>query len=123
MIRPASGGWIGRGSGLSFFNARCLTAMVILKEASEVLVQTSFAEHDYVIKALAANSTDHPFDIRTLPRRPWCRKHLFDTHCLHLNNEVLAEEHDPDCAADSAEHSAAETLAATAERSLPSRAP
>ena len=24
MIRPAAGGWIGRGSGLSFSNAKCV---------------------------------------------------------------------------------------------------
>jgi hypothetical protein len=43
-------GWtIGRGSGLSFSSARCVR-----------LAQTSLAEHDHVIEALAADSPDHP---------------------------------------------------------------
>jgi hypothetical protein len=65
--------------------------MVILNESSEVLAQTSFPEHDHVIEAFASNSADHPFDIRTVPRRPRCGKHLFDAHRLHLSNEVVAE--------------------------------
>src|SRR4051794_35672993 len=67
-------------------------AMVIISEASEVLVQTSFAEHDHVIEALASNTAYQPFDIRTLPGRPRCRKHLLDAHRVHLSNEVLAED-------------------------------
>lgn len=70
----------------------CPAALVIIKEAPEVLVQTSFVEHDHVIEALAADRADHPFDIRTLPWRSWRRKHLFDAHRLRLSNEVLAED-------------------------------
>jgi hypothetical protein len=45
-----------------------------------------------VIQALAANRANHPFDIRTLPRRARGRKHLLDAHCFHLIDEFFAED-------------------------------
>ena len=45
-----------------------------------------------MIEALAANHTDKPFDIGTLPRRPRCRKYLPDSHSLHLINELQAKD-------------------------------
>ena len=42
--------------------------MVIVHERLKVLVQTAFVEHDQVIQALAADSTNDPLDVSTLPR-------------------------------------------------------
>ena len=66
--------------------------MVIINEAFEVWVQAALVEYEHVIQALAADGSDHPFDISTLPRRPWRREHLFDVHCCHPVDEVYAED-------------------------------
>jgi hypothetical protein len=48
--------------------------------------------NDHMIQALAANGADHPFDIGTLPGRPWRRKHWLDAHGLHRIDEILPED-------------------------------
>ena len=63
MIRPASGGWMGRGSGVSFCRPRCVRLRCIIG----------------VRRRCAA-------------MRPRRRKHLLDTHRLHLLDEVAAED-------------------------------
>ena len=62
-IRPASGAWMGRDSGVSFCKLRC----VRLREFSQVLRQAGFTENDHVIQALPPNGADRAFDVRTLP--------------------------------------------------------
>jgi hypothetical protein len=42
--------------------------MIVVQEPSKMPVKTSFIEYDDVVQALAANGSDDPFDIRTLPR-------------------------------------------------------
>ena len=51
--------------------------MIVVHETLQVTVQAPFAEHDYVVQALAANGADDPFDISSLPGRPRC-----DSTCL-----------------------------------------
>jgi hypothetical protein len=43
--------------------------MIAIEEISKVPVKASFVEYDDVVQALAANGSDDPFDISTLPRR------------------------------------------------------
>jgi hypothetical protein len=45
-----------------------------------------------MIEALAANGTNHPLHIGSLPRRAWCREHFLDSHVAHLFLEVMAED-------------------------------
>ena len=66
--------------------------MVIICIRRKVLVQRSFAEHDHLIQALAADRADQPFDVRPLPRRSWRRQHLLDPLRFHLVYELLAED-------------------------------
>jgi hypothetical protein len=44
-----------------------------------------------VIQALAAKGANHPIHVCSLPWRPRREKNLLDAHCLHLIDEVLAE--------------------------------
>src|SRR4051794_23430584 len=92
MIRPASGVWTARGSGLSFLQRQMGPGpMIITAESVKVAVQAGLVEYDQVIKAFATDAANDPFDIRALPRTPRGRKHLFDAHRLHLLNEVVSE--------------------------------
>ena len=52
--------------------------MIVVHEALQVTVQTPFAEHNYLVQALAADGADDPFDISPLPGGPRCRQHLVD---------------------------------------------
>ena len=45
-----------------------------------------------MIEALAANRSNHPFPIRSLPRRARCRQNFADTHVSHLFSEVIAKD-------------------------------
>lgn len=47
--------------------------------------------HDDVIRTLAANRTNQPFDISPLLGTSRRRKHLFDVHGFYLINEMLPE--------------------------------
>ena len=53
-------------------------------------VKTRFFEYDHEIEALAADRADHAFDIGTLPRRPRCRKHLFERDCERRSASVAS---------------------------------
>src|SRR4051794_32227163 len=66
--------------------------MVVVEKRSEMARQVSLVKNDHVVQALAANGPDHPFHIGALPGRARGRQHLFDTHGLHLFNEVTAED-------------------------------
>jgi hypothetical protein len=48
-------------------------------------------EDDHRIEALAANESNHPFDIGTLPRRARCRQNFADTHVSYVFSEVIAK--------------------------------
>ena len=64
--RPDSGGWIGRGAGLSFSNAKWVRfRMIIFQESLQVPVQASLVEGDEMMQAFATNRTDQPLDIRS----------------------------------------------------------
>ena len=49
-------------------------------------------ENDHVIEALAANRSNHPFYIGSLPRRARCRQNFANAHAAHLFTEVLAKD-------------------------------
>jgi hypothetical protein len=44
-----------------------------------------------MIEALAANRSNHRFDIGTLPRRARCRQNFADTHVSYVFSEVIAK--------------------------------
>jgi hypothetical protein len=52
---------------------------ILLKEPLEV----AFAQHDYMIQALAANTPDEVLHIRILPRTPWGDHDFLDPHVVH----------------------------------------
>ena len=66
--------------------------MIVVHETLQVTVQAPFAEHDYVVQALAANGADDPFDISSLPGRTRCGQHLFDPHSFNLIHEIFPED-------------------------------
>jgi hypothetical protein len=66
--------------------------MIVIEEISKVPVKASFVEYDDVVQALAANGSDDPFDISTLPRRARSGEDLFDTHGLDLMNEISPKD-------------------------------
>lgn len=53
------------------------TAMVVVQVVPEYSPQMSLVQNDHVIQALAPNRTDHPLDVRVLPR---CRACLPNTY-------------------------------------------
>lgn len=70
----------------------CPGSMIVIEEISKVPVKAAFVEYDDVVQALAANGSDDPLDISTLPRRAWRGQDLFDPHGLNLMNEVLPKD-------------------------------
>ena len=44
------------------------SSMIVAHERLKVLMQAPFIEHDHMIKALAANGSDHALDVGALPR-------------------------------------------------------
>src|SRR3954449_5395389 len=48
-----------------------------------------------MIQTLAANRANHTLDVGALPRRPWSRQYLLDSHRFHLIDEVLPEDSIP----------------------------
>ena len=67
---PATLRRLNRSGLRSIFRQRQVNAvpMIIVHERLEVPVQAAFVEHDQVIQALAADRTDDPLDVSTLPR-------------------------------------------------------
>ena len=45
-----------------------------------------------MIEALATNGPNDSLDIRSLPRRAWCRQNFADAHVSHLFLELMAED-------------------------------
>ena len=70
----------------------CAGLMIVIEEISKVPVKTSFVEYNDVVQALAANGSDDPFDILTLPRRAWGGQDLFDPHDLDLIDKFFPED-------------------------------
>lgn len=91
-------GSIGSPLGSSRFRSvfaqrqMCTPPVIIVRIHRDVLVQRSLTQNDYMIQTLAPDRTDQPFDVRPLPRRPWRRQDLLDTHRFHLIHELLAED-------------------------------
>ena len=64
--------------------------VVVVEVASEDAAQVPLVHHDHMIQALPTNTPNQPFNVRILPRTPWCGDHLFDPHVLDPALEVLA---------------------------------
>src|SRR4051812_5423550 len=73
----------------------CASAMIIGNIRRESSTERALSEHDHVIETLAANGTNEPFDIGSLPGRARCGKHLFNAHSVYLIHEVLPEDSIP----------------------------
>src|SRR5208283_4783246 len=67
-------------------------SMIIFDERLEVPVQASLIEHHHMIQTFTTNRADESLNVSTLPGRPRCRQHLFDSHRLHLLDELLPED-------------------------------
>ena len=50
------------------------SALVVRDERLKMPAQAGLVEHNYVIKAFAADGANDSFDIGALPRRVWCRQ-------------------------------------------------
>src|SRR5260370_29091881 len=70
----------------------CPASMIVVQEISKVSAKASFVEYDDVVQALAANRSDHPFHISTLPWRARRGQHLFDPHGVDLMREVMPKD-------------------------------
>ena len=66
--------------------------MIVVHETLQVMVQAPFAEHDYVVQALAADGADDTFDISSLPGGTRCRQHLVDPHGFDLIHDIFPED-------------------------------
>ncbi len=66
--------------------------MIVIHETLQVTVQASFAEHNYVVRALAADGADDAFDLSSLPGGTRCRQDLFDPHGFDLIHENFPED-------------------------------
>ena len=79
-------GWI--------FLQRQVTAapVIILEKSLQMMGQAGAVEDDDVVQTFAANRANDPFHVGPLPRRPWSRQYLFDSHDFHLLYELLAED-------------------------------
>jgi len=66
--------------------------MIVVHEISDIPVKASFVKYDDVFQGLAANSSDDPFHVRTLPRRARCGQDLLDHHGLDLVDEFFPED-------------------------------
>ena len=67
--------------------------LVVVRSVSfQDTVQVRLAEHDYVIEALAPDSSDQSFHVGTLPRRVRCGKNFCYAHCLRLFHELLPKD-------------------------------
>ena len=56
------------------------SAVVVIEIRLQDATQMAPVEDDGVVETLAADRTDHPFDVRVLPRRPWCSDDLCEPH-------------------------------------------
>jgi hypothetical protein len=66
--------------------------MIVIEEISKILVRLRSLHTMTWSKQLAANGSDDPFDVSTLPRRAGSGQNFFDAHSLDLINEVPAED-------------------------------
>jgi hypothetical protein len=66
--------------------------MIVVHETQQVTGQAPFAEHDYVVQALAADGADDAFDTGSLSGGTRCRQHLFDPHGFDLVHERFPKD-------------------------------
>jgi hypothetical protein len=49
-----------------------------------------FGNYNYMVEALSANTTDHSFRVRILPRRVGSGDHFFDSHSSHSSPKIVS---------------------------------
>ena len=52
-------------------------------------------DHNHVVQAFSANTSDHPFRIAILPRTPWCYTDFSDAHSFNSRPEGFAVDSVP----------------------------
>ena len=67
------------------------TLLIIVHETLQVTVQAPFAEHDYLVQALAADGADYPSHISPLQGETRYRQQLFDPDGLDLIHKIFSE--------------------------------
>src|SRR3954470_1557449 len=65
--------------------------MVIGEIRGQSSAERAFAEDNDMVQTLAADRANHTLDVGALPRRPWSRQHLFDSHRFPLLHKLWAE--------------------------------
>src|SRR5215470_4608288 len=63
--------------------------MVITKVTFQNLTQVPLVDHDHVVQAFSANTSDNPFRIAVLPRTPGRYRNLSDTQSVHSCTEIM----------------------------------
>src|SRR5215469_9813930 len=66
--------------------------VIVIYERLDVPVERSLVNHDHMVQTLAANRSDHPLDVGSLPGRARSREHLLDAQILDLLGEVRTED-------------------------------
>src|SRR5215813_9413854 len=65
-------------------------SMVTTKVTFQNLTQVPLVDHDHMVQAFSANTSDNPFRVAVLPRTPWCNENFFDTHSFDSRCEGIA---------------------------------
>src|SRR5690242_11662829 len=63
--------------------------MVITQVTFQNSTQVPLVEHDHVVQAFSANTSDNPFRITVLPRTPGRYRNLSDTQSIHSCCEIM----------------------------------
>jgi hypothetical protein len=66
--------------------------MVIGERRTQSAAERAFAENNDMVQTLAADRAHHTLGGGALPRRPWSRQHLLDSHGFHLLHKLRAED-------------------------------
>jgi hypothetical protein len=64
--------------------------MVITKVTFQNSTQMPLVDHDHVVQAFSANTSDNPFRIAVLPRTPGGYRNLSDTQSIDSCREIMA---------------------------------
>lgn len=64
--------------------------MIVAKVFSQYSPQVFFTQYDHKIQTLSPNTSDQPFGIWILPRRPRCRDNLFNSHSRNPTAKMLS---------------------------------
>src|SRR2546425_4979313 len=80
---------MARGFGASFSKDPMRSRVEVIAEVSlQNPFQMPFSEHDHVIEAFSANTSNEPFREWILPGTFRCSEHLLDSHSLNPVSEI-----------------------------------